>query len=89
MKLVVPLDHPVRRRILRRLHTGFVPRSVDDLAHELKVDSRSARYHAEVLARCRTVKQSESPTGPRFESLAAEMPDVVALLALTRSEDEC
>lgn len=88
MKPVIPLDHPVRRRILRRLHTDFLPRSIDVLAHELDVNSCNTRYHAEVLTRWRTVSQSESPAGPQIESLAAEMPDVIALLVSTRSADE-
>ena len=88
LKPAVPLDHPVRRRILRRLHRDFSRHSIDDLARQLSLDPSNARYHAEVLAWCRTVKQSEGPTGLQVESLAAEDPEVIALLASTRSEDE-
>lgn len=88
MKPAVPLDHPVRRRILRRLHTDFSRHSIDDLAGQLRLNPGTARYHAEVLAQWRTVRQSESPAGPQVESLAAEMPEVIALLVSTRSEDE-
>jgi len=88
MKPIVPLDHPVRRRLLRRLHTDFSCHSVDDLARKLRLDPGNARYHAEVLARWRTVRRSEGPTGPQVESLAAERPEVIALLESTKSEDE-
>jgi predicted ArsR family transcriptional regulator len=87
-KPAVPLDHPVRRRILRGLHTDLGRRPIDDLARELRLDADQARYHAEVLARWRTVRQSEGSAGVHVESLVAEMPEVIALLVSTRAEDE-
>jgi predicted ArsR family transcriptional regulator len=87
-KPAVPLDHPVRRRILRQLHADSRRRAVDDLARQLDLNAAQARYHAEVLAKWKTVRQSEDPTGPQVKSLAAEMPEVIAVLVATRSEDE-
>lgn len=87
-KPAVPLDHPVRRRILRRLHTDFGQHPIDDLARELSLDAGQARYHAEVLVKWRTVRQSEGRAGAQVESLVAETPEVIALLVSTRSEDE-
>lgn len=84
----VPLDHPVRRRILRQLHADLLQLSVDGLARELNLNSGEARYHAEVLTKWRTVRQVEGPGGPLVESLAADEPDVIALLISTRSDDE-
>jgi hypothetical protein len=84
----VPLDHPVRRRILRQLHADVLQLPVDGLARELNLSRGEARYHAEVLAKWRTIRQVEGPTGPLVESLAAEEPDVIALLMSTRAEDE-
>jgi hypothetical protein len=68
---------------------NFSCHSVDDLARKLSLDPGNARYHAEVLARWRTVKRSEGPAGPQVESLATERPEVIALLESTESEDEC
>jgi len=84
----IPLDHRVRRRILRQLHSDFGQHSIDDLARELRLDANEIQYHSEVLARWKTVSQTEGPDGFLLESLVDEDPEVVALLISTRKEDE-
>ena len=40
-----PLEHCVRRRILRSLHRDFAAHTTDDLAAELGLDCDHVRYH--------------------------------------------
>ena len=84
----VPLDHQVRRCVLRELHRDFAQHSIDELAHKLRLDASAIRYHVEVLAKWRTVRQVKGPDGGLLESLVAEDPEVTALLISTRAEDE-
>jgi hypothetical protein len=83
-----PLDHGVRRRILRFLHTDFGKHSINDIARELRLDASEVRYHGAILARWKKVRQIEGPDGDLLESLVAEDPEVIALLIATRAEDE-
>jgi Helix-turn-helix domain len=83
-----PLDHRVRRRILRFLHTDFGKHSVNDVARELRLDVSEVRYHGAILAGWRKVSQIEGPDGDLLESLVTEDPEVIALLIATKAEDE-
>jgi hypothetical protein len=83
-----PLDHRVRRRILRQLHTDFGRHYIDDLARELCLDARQVDYHSKVLARWKTVSRIEGPNGFLLESLVPEEPEVIRLLMATKAEDE-
>ena len=84
----VPLDHRVRRCILRRLHKDFAPHAARELSEDLGVETREIKYHGKVLASWRIVKQAEGPEGLFFESLVSEDPKVIAVLISTQAEDE-
>jgi hypothetical protein len=84
----IPLDHRVRRRILRQLHSDFSQHSIDDLARELCLNTSEIGYHGEVLARWKTVSRIEGPNGFLLESLVAEDPEVIRLLMATKAGDE-
>lgn len=82
-----PLEHCVRRRILRRLHRDFAAHTTDELAAELGFDCDHVRYHCRVLARWGTVRRYEGPSGILVESLVADDPEVIFLLHVTEAED--
>lgn len=84
----IPLDQRVRRRILRRLHRDFAPRTAGELSEDLGVELGEIRYHCEVLTGWRIVKQTQGPSDFLFESSVAEDPEVIALLIATKAEDE-
>lgn len=83
-----PLDHRVRRNILRRLHHDFLPHTTAELSGDLELEESEVRYHAGVLAKWRKVRLEEGPDGLILESLVAEDPEVIAALIATRTEDE-
>ncbi|HEY7457075.1 MAG TPA: helix-turn-helix domain-containing protein [Solirubrobacterales bacterium] len=78
------LCHPVRRRVVRRLHRDFEPRTVAELCDDLALNQGQVRYHGEVLATQGIVKQYEGPGGLLIESLAAEDPGVISVLLSTQ-----
>lgn len=83
-----PLDHCMRRHVLRQLHADFAAHSIADLANALRLNLRQVEYHGEVLARWGKLKKIEGPNGCLFESLATEDPDVIAVLLATQLVDE-
>jgi hypothetical protein len=90
-ELHVPLDHRVRRRILRRLHRDHTAHTVGGLSVELNLALIEVWYHTRVLARWGKIK--ELPSGADHanvpvESLVADDPEVAALLISTEVADE-
>lgn len=83
-----PLDHRVRRNILRRLHQDFLPHTTAELSRDLELDESEVRYHGGVLAKWQKVREAEGPDGLFLESLVAEDPEIIAALIATRAEDE-
>ena len=83
-----PLDHRVRRCILRQLHKDFLPHTTAKLSRDLELDESEVRYHGRVLAKWQKVREAEGPYGLFLESLVAEDPEVIAALIATRTEDE-
>lgn len=83
-----PLDHRVRRCILRQLHKDFLPHPTAELSRDLELDEGEVRYHGRVLAKWQKVREAEGPDGLILESLVAEDPEVIAALIATRTEDE-
>lgn len=84
----IPLDHRVRRRIMRRLHEDFAAHTVNELSKDLGLSLKEARYHCEVLARWGNVTECEGPDGVLVKSMAAEWPDVIAILMATQIHDK-
>jgi hypothetical protein len=90
-ELGVPLDHRVRRRILRALHRDQASRTVGELSVDLNLALVEVWYHARVLASWGKV--NELPTdvdhaNAPLESLVADDSEVTALLVSTEAEDE-
>jgi len=87
----VPLDHRVRRRILRRLHEVDDACSAGKLSTDLKLKLPETLYHAGVLAKYGKIEESRSRVdraSTRFESSVADDSEVIALLVSTEAEDE-
>ncbi|HKI86153.1 MAG TPA: hypothetical protein VKA53_05370 [Thermoanaerobaculia bacterium] len=83
-----PLEHCVRRRILRCLHRDFAAHTTEELAASVGIDRDDVLYHCRVLAKWGTVKRYEGPSGFLVESLVADDPEVLFLLHATEVEDE-
>jgi hypothetical protein len=83
-----PLDHRVRRCILRQLHKDFLPHTTAELARDLELEESEVRYHGGVLAKWQKVRETEGPDGLVLESRVAEDPEIIAALIATRAEDE-
>ena len=86
----VPLDHRIRRRILRRLHIRGACTS-SELSTNLKLELTKISYHAQVLGEYDNVtehRRGVDRANTRFESKVADNPEVIALLAATEAEDE-
>lgn len=87
----VPLDHRVRRRMLRALHRDKASRTAGDLSVDLNLALVEVWYHARVLAKWDTVKTLPPDTARAaapIESLVADDPEVIALLVSTEADDE-
>jgi len=82
------LLHPVRRRIIRRLHRDFKPHTVAELRSDLSLNSDQIRYHGDVLADRKLVKRFEGPDGLLIESRVADDPSVISILISTHAEDQ-
>lgn len=87
----VPLDHRVRRRILRRLNEVGDARTASELSADLGLGLSEVLYHAGVLGKYEKVRESRQG-GDRanigFESAVAEDPEIITLLTSTEAEDE-
>lgn len=84
------VDHPIRRRALRRLNAGETCSSVE-IAQELGLPLSSITYHLRVLqlyGAAKVVQGSPSSTVARYESTVADDRWVFARLAATEAEDE-
>jgi DNA-binding transcriptional ArsR family regulator len=87
----VPLDHRVRRQILRRLHEVGGNMTAVELSAYLKLELPEILYHARILAKYKAVEESQgvgAPATKHFRSTVAADPDVITLLASTKAEDE-
>jgi len=87
----VPLDHRVRRRILRRLHEVRDTCTAGELSTDLEMELTEVVYHARVLTKYEKVKECRRGVdlaNTRFESTVADDPNVIALLISTAAEDE-
>jgi len=85
-----PLDHRLRRCILRCLH-GSGPLTPAEISAELGRRRKEVLYHLRVLGKHEIVR--EKPRGTRevetsFESQIADDAKVIDLLLATRAEDE-
>jgi DNA-binding transcriptional ArsR family regulator len=86
-----PFDHPVRRRILRRLHANSGVRSANDLSSELGLELTTIAYHVKVLTSWRKAEaldEEDAAGARRIESKVAQNPRVLAFLDSTKAEDE-
>jgi len=86
-----PLEHPTRRRVLRLLNRRPVSFEIAQVAEAIGETSTIAAYHlralAEVgLATAEITGSVDEP--PAYRSAATESPRVLALLEMTRAEDE-
>jgi hypothetical protein len=91
LELFPPLDHRVRRRILRCLHRGDTARTAGELSVDLNLALVDVWYHIRVLLKYDKVKQlpadARQANAP-IESLVADDSEVVALLLSTEADDE-
>jgi DNA-binding transcriptional ArsR family regulator len=87
------LDHPVRREVLRVLDSGKQPRSIVELAAELRhCTLGQLNYHLQVLSRSGLVASEPAGVGPRAEHAryASEVlgdAQVLAVLEATKAWD--
>lgn len=91
--LISAIDHPVRRRILRRLHDCRKPRSPSRLGRELDEHLGTAAYHVRVLESFGAVEQTgEQQVRGAIERFYASTieddPPIETLLEETREADE-
>ena len=87
------LKHPVRRQILRSLHSHSQPLSTAELAKDwIDASQSEVSYHAKALLaagalRVEAVRPPDGPADPSFTSAVADDPRVSALLAKREFED--
>jgi DNA-binding transcriptional ArsR family regulator len=87
----IPLDHRVRRRILRRLNEFTGPHTAINLSTDLRLKLPEILYHAGVLAKYEKVAENRKGVDradTRFESMVADDSEVIALLVSTEADDE-
>jgi hypothetical protein len=86
-----PLTHPLRRRILRRLHRCSEPSGPREVQAALGEGLLQIAYHLKTLASYGTTREAgPAPGGDLmlYESAVAENAEVLALLGATEAEDE-
>jgi DNA-binding transcriptional ArsR family regulator len=85
-----PLDHRVRRCVLRCLH-GSGPLTPAEITRKLRLELKEALYHLDVLAEYGLTRERQRG-GRRvetsFESQIADDDEIIELLVATRAEDE-
>lgn len=85
----VPLDHAVRRRIVRCLHRRERKLSSEELATELRASISSVDYHADVLARSGMISpNSGAAKDRRWSSTVSASAPVLELLKASQAADE-
>jgi predicted ArsR family transcriptional regulator len=82
-----PLDHRVRRCILRCLREHG-PLTAVEIATELGRESNEVIYHLRVLTEHGLVEEDETKAEITYEARIAEKAKVIELLISTRAEDE-
>jgi DNA-binding transcriptional ArsR family regulator len=91
IRLLDPLNHPLRRGILRRLRRSCRGRSIGALSVEMRRPLSVIAYHMTVLAQrnlVATVKGDQGAADPRYEATATEDRDPVVLLEITAAVDD-
>jgi DNA-binding transcriptional ArsR family regulator len=86
-----PLNHRVRRRILRHLHRCGEPLGPREVEAALGDGLSQIAYHLKTLTSYGTTREAGlAPDGDSllYESAVSENADVLALLAATEAEDE-
>jgi DNA-binding transcriptional ArsR family regulator len=91
--LISALNHELRRRILRVLHERGESRSPIQLSRQLEKPLSNISYHVRVLERLGALAETdqEQVRGALerfYASAVAGDPEVLAMLAATKEEDE-
>jgi DNA-binding transcriptional ArsR family regulator len=87
------LNHPLRREILRALHSGERAAGASDILGRLSPFSRAeVAYHLQILQRCECVTSRGTRPGPvgrehLYESTIAELAGVADVLLATQGLD--
>jgi DNA-binding transcriptional ArsR family regulator len=86
-----PLTHPLRRRILRYLHSCGEPRGASEVAAALDESISQIKYHLRTLKSFTTIKEAGfAPVGdsPLYESTVSANAEVLALLEANEADEE-
>ena len=86
-----PLTHPLRRRIMRYLHSWGQPKGAREVALALDESFSQIKYHLNSLAAFKTITEAGlTPDGdaPLYESAVSDNAEVMALLEADEADDE-
>lgn len=86
-----PLTHPLRRRILRYLHSDVGPQGTREVANALGQELAQINYHLKSLLSYGTIRETSPALGVGsclYESAVSENPEVLALLDAHADDDE-
>lgn len=90
LRLLDPLNHPLRRSILRRLRRSRWGRSVGALSVEMRQPLSVIAYHMKVLAQrglVAKVEEDRDAADPRYEAAVTEDHDTLLLLEIAGVRD--